>query len=170
MCNICWHSVIYRYILSFKLIYWGTVAWWLTPRTLFWVRAPLGSPCCVLEQEIVTPQKVLVIPRKRSLRPNMTEKIVSRDVKHQTNQTNQTHLLYILTLPHIQSIFCPSNSNVVFIDLPSFTEYILSFKLVTFPHIQIIFPFFKLLYSICWPSNSCEVYVCLQIHVQYKTH
>ena len=33
------------------------------------------------------PQKVLVIPRKLWLSPNMTEKIVYRDVKHQTNQT-----------------------------------------------------------------------------------
>ena len=36
------------------------------------VRAPLGSPCCVLEQD---PTKVLVIPRKRWLHPNMTEKL-----------------------------------------------------------------------------------------------
>ena len=50
-----------------------------------------GQPFCVLEQGTFTPQKVLVIPRKRWLRPNMTEKIVYRDVKNQsTNQpTNQ---------------------------------------------------------------------------------
>ena len=45
------------------------------------VRAPLGSPCCVLEQDIFTPppspKKVLVIPRKRWLRPNMTEKLLT---------------------------------------------------------------------------------------------
>ena len=39
---------------------------------------PLGSPCFVLEQDIFTPQKVLVIPRKRWLRPNMTEKLFTR--------------------------------------------------------------------------------------------
>ena len=33
------------------------------------------KPCCVLEQDTFTPQKVLVIPRKRWLRPNMTEKL-----------------------------------------------------------------------------------------------
>ena len=33
------------------------------------------KPCCVLEQGTFTPQKVLVIPRKRWLRPNMTEKL-----------------------------------------------------------------------------------------------
>ena len=32
------------------------------------------KPCCVLEQGTFTPQKVLVIPRKQWLRPNMTEK------------------------------------------------------------------------------------------------
>ena len=37
--------------------------------------------CCVLEQGTFTPQKVLVIPRKRWLRPNMT------DIKNQS--TNQ---------------------------------------------------------------------------------
>ena len=38
------------------------------------VRAPLGLPSCVLEQDIYTP-KVLVIHRKRWLRPDMTEKV-----------------------------------------------------------------------------------------------
>ena len=33
------------------------------------------KPCCVLDQGTFTPQKVLVIPRKRWLRPNMTEKL-----------------------------------------------------------------------------------------------
>ena len=36
---------------------------------------PLGLPCCVLEQDIFTPQKVLVISRKRWLHPNKTEKL-----------------------------------------------------------------------------------------------
>ena len=34
-----------------------------------------GQTCCVLEQGTFTPLKVLVIPRKRWLRPNMTEKL-----------------------------------------------------------------------------------------------
>ena len=33
------------------------------------------KPCCVLVQGTFTPQKVLVIHRKRWLRPNMTEKL-----------------------------------------------------------------------------------------------
>ena len=44
---------------------------------------------CPLARHIYTP-KVLVIPRKRWLRPNMTEKIVYRDVKNQS--TNQPFL------------------------------------------------------------------------------
>ena len=33
------------------------------------------SPCCVLEQDTFTSQKVLVIPRKRWLGPDMTKKL-----------------------------------------------------------------------------------------------
>ena len=62
------------------------MAWWLTPQTQDpevggggggggGVRAPLRSPCCVLEQDIFTPKKVLVIPRKWWLCRNMTEKL-----------------------------------------------------------------------------------------------
>ena len=63
------------------------MAWWLTPRTPdpeVGVRATLGSPFCVLEQDIFTPppqkkkkkkkkKKILVIPRKRWLRAIMTK-------------------------------------------------------------------------------------------------
>ena len=35
----------------------------------------LGLPCCVLEQDTFTSQKELVIPRKRLLSPDMTEKL-----------------------------------------------------------------------------------------------
>ena len=46
------------------------------------------KPCCVLEQGTFTPQKVLVIPRKRWLRPNMTEKLFTGTLR--INQpTNQ---------------------------------------------------------------------------------
>ena len=57
--------------IMFLIFKSSNVAWWLTPRTPdseVGVRAPLGSTCCVLDQ-------VLVIPRKRWLRPNMTEKL-----------------------------------------------------------------------------------------------
>ena len=39
------------------------------------VRFSLGSPCCVIEQDKFTSQKVLIIPRKRWLRPDITEKL-----------------------------------------------------------------------------------------------
>ena len=39
------------------------------------------KPCCVLEQGTFTPQKALVIPRKRWLRPNMTEKLFTRTLR-----------------------------------------------------------------------------------------
>ena len=39
------------------------------------VRAPLGSPCSVLSKTYLPTPKVLVITRKRWLRPKMTEKL-----------------------------------------------------------------------------------------------
>ena len=50
---------------------------------------------CVLEQDTFTSQKVLVIPRKRSLLHDMTEKLLTGDVKPQPKQTNNCskHLL-----------------------------------------------------------------------------
>ena len=41
------------------------------------VRSSLRSPCCILEQDTFTSQKVLVIPRKRWLHPDMTEKLLT---------------------------------------------------------------------------------------------
>ena len=46
-----------------------------------------GSVCCFLEQETFTPQKVLVIPRNRSLRLNMTEKLFTGTLNHNQNKT-----------------------------------------------------------------------------------
>ena len=48
----------------------------------------LRSPCCILDQDTFTSQKVLVIPRKRWLRPDMTDKIIDWDVKPQQNKQN----------------------------------------------------------------------------------
>ena len=47
------------------------------------VRSSLGSPCCILEQDTFKSQKVLVIPRKRWLRP---EKIVDWKVNSHRKQ------------------------------------------------------------------------------------
>ena len=41
------------------------------------VRSSLRSPCCILEQDTFTSQKVLVIPRKRWLHSDMTEKLLT---------------------------------------------------------------------------------------------
>ena len=64
------------------------MAWWLMPRTpdqdVGGSSPTLVKPCCVLEQGTFTPPKVLVIPRKRWLRPNLTGKNVYRDVKNQS--------------------------------------------------------------------------------------
>ena len=63
----------------------SAVAWWLMPRTpdpeVGGSRPTRVKPCCVLEQGTFTPQKVLVIPRKRWLRPNMTEKLFTGTIR-----------------------------------------------------------------------------------------
>ena len=38
------------------------------------VRSSLRSPCCVLQQDTFTSHKVIVIPRKQWVRPDITEK------------------------------------------------------------------------------------------------
>ena len=50
------------------------------------VRSSAGSVCCFLEQETFTPQKVLVIPRNRRLRLNMTEKLFTGTLNHNKNK------------------------------------------------------------------------------------
>ena len=41
------------------------------------VRSSHGSPCFIIEQDTFTSQKVLVIPRKQWIRPDMTEKLLT---------------------------------------------------------------------------------------------
>ena len=69
------------------------MAWWLMPRTpdleVGGSSPTRVKPCCVLEQGTYTPQKVMVIPRKRWLRPNMTEKMFTG-----TLRINQPSLLF----------------------------------------------------------------------------
>ena len=55
------------------------------------------KPCCVLEQDTFTPQKVLVIPRKRWLRPNMTEKLFTGTLRI-NQQTITANLPYDLPM------------------------------------------------------------------------
>ena len=48
-----------------------------TPEREVGVRSSLGLPCFILEQDTFTSLKVLVIPRKQWLRPDMTEKLLT---------------------------------------------------------------------------------------------
>ena len=50
-----------------------------------------GSVCCFLEQETFTPQKVLVIPRNRWLRLNMTEKLFTGTLNNNQNKNKNKH-------------------------------------------------------------------------------
>ena len=54
----------------------------------------------------IYPPKVLVIPRKRWLRPSMTEKIVYRDVKNQT----KNNLYFIAKVKKI--MYSPENPKI----------------------------------------------------------
>ena len=83
------------------------MAWWLMPRTPD-PEAGGSSPtrvkqCCVLEQGTFTPQKVLIIPRKRWLRPNMTEKLftgtlrINQPTNQQTKVLIRLHVSLLLT-------------------------------------------------------------------------
>ena len=62
------------------------------------------KPCCVHEQGFFTPQKVLVIPRKRWLRPNMTEKLFTRTLRINQPTNQQPDMSY-------NNIWCPSVPN-----------------------------------------------------------
>ena len=48
-----------------------------TPEREVGVRSSLRLLCCILEQDTFTSQKVLVIPRKWWLCPDMTEKLLT---------------------------------------------------------------------------------------------
>ena len=51
------------------------------------------KPCCVLEQGTFTPQKVLVIHRKRWLHPNMTEKLLTGTLRINQPTNHLNHAL-----------------------------------------------------------------------------
>ena len=64
-----------------------------TPEREVGVRSSLRLPCCVLEQDTFTSQIVLVIPRKRWLRPEMTEKLFFGTLSK--NETKHNFTKYI---------------------------------------------------------------------------
>ena len=76
-----------------KVVQGSAVAWWLMPRTpdpeVGGSSPTRVKPCCVLGQGTFTPQKVLVIPRKRWLRPNMTENCLPGRLESINQPTNQ---------------------------------------------------------------------------------
>ena len=69
-----------------------------TPEQEVRVRSSLRSPCCVLEQDTFTSQKVLFIPRKRWLRPDMTEKLFTGTLKQKRNETKIIKFFIVLLL------------------------------------------------------------------------
>ena len=64
------------------------------------VRTSVRSPCCVLEQDTFTSQKVLVIPRKRLLRHDMTEKLFTGTLS-KTKRNESTYTEYINTYVYV---------------------------------------------------------------------
>ena len=67
----------------------------------FWFSPAWVKPCFVLEQGTFTPQKVLVIPRKRWLRPNMTEKLFTGTLRinQPTNHFGFKSGIWLLIVP-----------------------------------------------------------------------
>ena len=64
-------------------------AWWLTPQTQdpeFWGSSPTHVAVLCPCARHIYPQKVLVIPRKLWLSPNMTEKLFTGTLSIKTNQ------------------------------------------------------------------------------------
>ena len=60
-----------------------------TPEREVGARSSLRSPFCVLEQDTFTSQKVLVIPRKRGLRPDMIEKLFTGTLSKNKTKRNE---------------------------------------------------------------------------------
>ena len=78
----------------------SAVAWWLMPRTpdpeVGGSSPTRVKPCCVLEQGTYTPQKVLVIPRKRWLCPNMNGKLFTGTLRinQSTNNFDSSYKMF----------------------------------------------------------------------------
>ena len=70
-----------------------------TPEREVGVRSSLRPPCCVLEQDTLTSQKVLVIHRKRWIRPDMTENLFTGTLS-KTETKTKTPLTCITSSSH----------------------------------------------------------------------
>ena len=116
-----WYGSVGRKIIFFNFsnsisIKESAVAWWLMPRSpdpeVGGSSPTRVKPCCVLEQGTFSRQKVLVNPRKRWLRPNMTEKLFTGTLR--INQpTNQPYPLnLIVNRPNIgNKTKCTNDAN-----------------------------------------------------------
>ena len=58
------------------------------------------QPCCVLEQDTFLPESTGELPRKRWLRPDMTEKLLTGTLSLNTNK--QTKSMQNMSLPFLQ--------------------------------------------------------------------
>ena len=73
---------------------------------------------CFLEQETFTPQKVLVIPRNRWLRLNITEKLFTGTLNHNQNKNKHCILLFqFLANNSDKFLFDPSQNFVALKDM-----------------------------------------------------
>ena len=66
------------------------------------VRSSLRSPYCVLEQDTFISQNVLVIPRKRWLHPDMTEKLLTGTLN--LDKTKKIHIALFLIICTMRAI------------------------------------------------------------------
>ena len=57
-------------------------------------------PCCALNKQAVYFPKVLVIPRKRWFRPDMTARLLTEAFNHNTNKNTLPGFVYIQELSH----------------------------------------------------------------------
>ena len=83
----------------------GATAWWLTRIHRSGVRAPLGSPCIVLEQDMFTPI-TQVMPRKRWLHPNMTDKLFTGTLSIKQTKISWKELPTRLTICFLVMSIC----------------------------------------------------------------
>ena len=92
------------------------MAWWLMPQTpdpVVGGSSPTQvKPCCVLEQGTFTPYKVLVIPRKRWLRPNMTEQLFTRTLR-KNQSTNNRKLICVFVFAYAKSRFSHNEAHLI---------------------------------------------------------
>ena len=104
-------------IMKFLSFMGSALAWWLmlrTPDPEVGGSSPTRvKPCCVLEQGTFTPQKVLVIPRKRWLHPNMTEKLFTGTLR--INQPTNLSFMFTLAIYTILYDYTQVNLKILLI-------------------------------------------------------